>query len=72
MKEQFRRVILSATLALVIVYYFVRLFSVLYVFPAQTSIKSRPAIEQPHLKSELKRHIRHEIKSSETSNDRRW
>ena len=60
MKEQFRRVILSATLALVIVYYFVRLFSVLYVFPAQTSIKSRPAIEQAHLKAEEKRLQRYE------------
>ena len=60
MKEQFRRVILSATLALVIVYYFVRVFSVLYVFPAQMSIKSRPAIEQAHLRAEERRLQRYE------------
>ena len=73
MKEKFRRLILSATIALFISYYFVRLFIFLYTLPNTTSsIKSRPVIEQAHMRAELKRKQRHEVKSSETSIDRRW
>ena len=59
MKDKFRRIILSATVAIFITYYAVRMFGVLYAFvPNQVSIKSRPAVEQAHLKAEEKRLVR--------------
>lgn len=55
MKEKFRIVILSLTIAIFITFYVVRLFAFLYNVPATISVKSRAAIEQPHLRAETKR-----------------
>lgn len=70
MKQETKETVYALILTTVILYYCIRMFSFLYLIPhaiTAPNIKSRPAIEQPHLQSELKRHIRHEFKTSDTS-----
>lgn len=70
MKQETKDTVYALVITVVILYYCIRLFSFLYLIPhsgAGMNIKSRPAIEQPHLKSELKRHVRHESKTSDAS-----
>ncbi len=70
MKQETKEIVYALLVTVVIAYYCIRLFSFLYLVPQSITtmdIKSRPAIEQPHLKSELKRHVRHESKTSDTS-----
>ncbi len=70
MTQDNKHSVYAAIATVVMVYYCIRLFSFIYLIPQMVSVlnvKSRPAIEQPHIISELKRKQRHEIKSSDTS-----
>lgn len=75
MTQDKKESIYAAILTVVVVYYCIRLFSFIYLVPQMVNvvdIKSRPAIEQPHIRAELKRKQKHEIKSSDTSIRTKW
>lgn len=75
MTQDKKETIYAAILTVLVVYYCIRLFSFIYLIPQVVSVadvKSRPAIEQPHIRAELKRKQRHEIKSSDTSVRTKW